>query len=84
MAWMKQFRPITVRAIGVAELAGAVGLVLPTLLGVAPVVTPLAAILLAILMAGAAATHVKLHEAPLAVPPIALGALAAVIAVRLY
>jgi hypothetical protein len=51
-----------VRAIGALEVLAAVGLILPALLGIAPVLVPLAALGLVILMAGAAITHVKRGE----------------------
>src|SRR5690606_27194122 len=43
MPWVEDFSARTVRVIGVAELLGAVALVLPWLLDVAPVLTPVAA-----------------------------------------
>jgi hypothetical protein len=50
------------RFIAFAELFGAVGLVLPWALGVAPVLTPLAAIGLGIIMVLAAGVHARLRE----------------------
>jgi hypothetical protein len=52
-----------VKAIGVLEILAAVGLVLPAVLDVAPVLVPLAAVGLVLLMAGAAVTHLRRHEA---------------------
>ena len=43
MAWREDFSQETVRLVGVLELLGAVGLVLPALTGVLPWLTPLAA-----------------------------------------
>jgi uncharacterized membrane protein YphA (DoxX/SURF4 family) len=51
-----------IRFIATCELLGAVGLILPRALGVAPLLTPIAAIGLAILMVGAARAHTRLHE----------------------
>jgi uncharacterized membrane protein len=62
MAWVEDFPAGTVRFIGVVELLGAVGLVLPAALGIAPVLTPLAATGLAIVMALAMNTHRRRHE----------------------
>jgi uncharacterized membrane protein YphA (DoxX/SURF4 family) len=59
--------------VGAAELAGAVGLLVPRL-------RPYAAAGLAILMAGAAATHLRIGEAAYAPIPLVLGALAATVA----
>jgi hypothetical protein len=51
-----------IRFIAGCELLGAVGLVLPWALHVAPVLTPLAAVGLGIIMIGAARAHARLHE----------------------
>jgi len=50
------------RVIALAELLGAIGLILPWWTGVAPVLTPLAAVGLSIVMIGAAITHLRLKE----------------------
>ena len=50
--------------IGVCELLGALGLVLPLLSGIAPWLTPLAAGGLAIIMAGAVWTHASARQGP--------------------
>lgn len=60
--WAEDFPLGAVRAIGALEVLAAVGLILPALLGIAPVLVPLAALGLVILMAGAAITHVKRGE----------------------
>lgn len=60
--WVEDFRAGAVKAIGALEVLGAVGLVLPAVLGIAPVLTPLAAVGLAVLMAGAVATRRRRHE----------------------
>lgn len=60
--WAGDFPAVALRVIGVAELLGAVGLVLPAAVGVAPVVVPLAAVALAVVMAGAALTHGRRGE----------------------
>lgn len=51
-----------IRAVAALEVLGAVGLVLPWLLDVAPVLTPVAATGLAVLMVGAALSHLSLGE----------------------
>ena len=48
--------------IGVAELAGALGLVLPMVTGIMPVLTPLAAVGLGIIMIGATRHHLRRQE----------------------
>jgi len=50
------------RTIGILEIAGGVGLVLPAATGIAPVLTPLAAVGLAVVMLGAALLHVRRNE----------------------
>lgn len=62
MAWTEDFSAPSVRLIGIAEVLGAVGLILPILTGIAPVLTPIAAVCLAIIMAGATATHARRKE----------------------
>ena len=62
MAWREDFSRRTVRLVGVLELLGAVGLVLPALTGVLPWLTPLAAAGLALTMIGAALTHLRRGE----------------------
>ena len=51
-----------IRFIAVAELCGAVGLVAPRALSIAPFLTPLAALGLGVIMVGAARAHARLHE----------------------
>jgi uncharacterized membrane protein len=60
--WVNDFSAGTVCIIGVLEVLGALGLVLPALTGIAPVLTPLAALGLVLLMAGAAVTRLRRHE----------------------
>jgi hypothetical protein len=50
------------RTVGVLELLGAASLVLPTVLGIAPALVPLAGVGLALTMVGAIVTHVRLGE----------------------
>jgi hypothetical protein len=57
--WANDYSDTGVKLIGVAELAGAIGLVAPRLLGIARVLTPIAARCLTVLMIGAVGTHVK-------------------------
>ncbi|MFI8526330.1 DoxX family protein [Promicromonospora sukumoe] len=61
-AWVEDFRPGTIRAIGVLEVLGGLGLVLPALLGVATDLVPLAALGLAMIMVGAAVTRLSRGE----------------------
>lgn len=60
--WAEDFSAGSVRAMGVLEILGAVGLVLPAALDIAPVLVPLAALGLVLYMAGAVITRVRRHE----------------------
>ncbi len=80
MSFVPHFPAIAVRAIGLAEVLGALGLVLPSALRIAPKLTPLAAAGLVALMLGAAGTHVAVGDAPGMVPSLVLGGLSAFIA----
>ncbi|WP_314174279.1 DoxX family protein [Streptomyces winkii] len=51
------FPPAVIKTTAVCELLAAAGLTLPPLTGVAPVLTPLAAVGLAVVMIGALASH---------------------------
>jgi DoxX-like family len=51
-----------VKAVGAAEVLGAVGAILPRLLGIAPVLTPLAAVGFCVVMVGAVTVHFRRHE----------------------
>jgi uncharacterized membrane protein YphA (DoxX/SURF4 family) len=62
LPWVEDFSAGTVRLIGIVELLGAIGLVLPAALDIVPVLTPLAATGLAIVMALAVNTHRRRHE----------------------
>ncbi len=80
MGWVEDFSPGLVKAIGVLELLGAFGVVLPWALGIAPVLTPIAALGLMLLMDGAVVVHVRRREPPLMVPAMVLGLLATFVA----
>lgn len=69
------------RFIGVCEMLGGVGLVLPWCLGVAHVLTPLAAAGLAVITVGAAAYHLRARETPPGIATSTLGVLLVVVAV---
>jgi len=51
-----------VQAIGIAEILGALGLILPAATGIYPWLTPVAAVALALLMFLAAVFHALRHE----------------------
>jgi uncharacterized membrane protein YphA (DoxX/SURF4 family) len=60
--WAQDFSPTNIRLIGLAEILGAIGLVLPAAVHIAPILVPLAAVGLALVMAGAVAVHARRKE----------------------
>jgi hypothetical protein len=70
---------VFIRFIGVVEVLGALGLVLPGLLRIRPILTPIAAGGLVVLMTGAV-MFTPPGEPALALVPITLGLLAALVA----
>ena len=81
MAWMLAVPKPLLTTIGILEVAGAAGLVLPPVTGIALWVTPLAAALLALLLVFAAVFHLRrAGEGRNAAMNLILGALAAFLA----
>jgi hypothetical protein len=80
-AWVEDFSAGGVRTIGTLEVLAAVGLILPAVVDVAPVLVPVAAVGLALLLIGATVTHLRRHEAKVMVVPLALLALSVFVAV---
>lgn len=70
---------IIIRLVGIAEVAGALGLLLPGLLKLRPSLTPLAAAGLVGIMIGAAAITLATPQPSGAVVPIVVGLIAALI-----
>ncbi|MGW0035193.1 DoxX family protein [Gordonia sp. NPDC003376] len=60
--WVDEFGPVGVRLVGLAELAGAIGLVVPAATGVLPGLTILAAGGIAVVMAGATVVDLRYRE----------------------
>jgi hypothetical protein len=60
--WVEDFSGGAVKAIGAFEVLGAVGLILPAVLDIAPVLVPVAAIGLAVIMLGATITRLRRRE----------------------
>ncbi|MFE4824828.1 DoxX family protein [Streptomyces sp. NPDC056704] len=67
-------------AIGALEVLGAIGVVLPAMVNIAPVLVPLAATGLALVMAGAVTVHLRRGELPALAPSAVLLILAAIVA----
>jgi len=79
LGWANDYTASQVKLIGLAEVLGAPGLVLPLYLRILPILTPVAAACLAVIMGGAVHTHVRRGETPL--PATLLGLMAAFVAV---
>ena len=71
--WFIQF-------IAVAEILGAVGLILPSALRIYPVLTPLAAMGLVVIMVGAVVTTIVTMDVPSGAFPLVIGLVAAFVA----
>ncbi|HEY2669411.1 MAG TPA: DoxX family protein [Rugosimonospora sp.] len=78
--WVLDFRAGTVKAIGGFEILGAIGLTLPALLDIAPVLVPLAALGLGLIMTGAVILRIRRHELRYALLDLAYLVLAAFVA----
>lgn len=81
LAWTEDFSAAAVKLIGSLEVLAAVGLILPAVLDIAPVLGPLAASGLVLLMGGAAITHIRRKEPQGVAMTLALLALAAIVAI---
>jgi hypothetical protein len=68
------------RFIGVAEIVGAIGLIVPSLLRIRPGLTPLAAVGLVIIMIGATVLSLMIGGVVMALMPFVIGLLAAFVA----
>jgi uncharacterized membrane protein YphA (DoxX/SURF4 family) len=62
LGWVEDLTSVQVKAIAAVEALGAIGVVLPWLLDVAPVLSPVAAVGLALIMVGALVTHGRRGE----------------------
>jgi uncharacterized membrane protein YphA (DoxX/SURF4 family) len=62
MAWVDDFPVAVPKVIGALEVLGAIGLILPLATGIAPLLTPVAAVALGTLMLGAIGVHIRRRE----------------------
>jgi hypothetical protein len=60
--WMKDSSDAAVKGIGVVEVLGALGVILPWLTGIAPILTPIAAVGLVVVQIGAIRVHLVRNE----------------------
>jgi uncharacterized membrane protein YphA (DoxX/SURF4 family) len=79
--WVNDFSPAFVKLLGAIEIVGAVGLILPGLVGTVPVLVPIAAVGLALIMVGAATVSFRRREPRHALLNIVYLALAVLLAV---
>ncbi|GJM40991.1 MAG: hypothetical protein DHS20C20_12730 [Ardenticatenaceae bacterium] len=77
MAWVEDFSANTIKGIGILEILGAIGVILPAALNIVPELTGFAALGLVLTMIGAAVAHVRRNEMQKIVPNVVLGLLAA-------
>ena len=80
MSWTEDFSDGAVKGIGVLEVLGTIGLILPAALDIVPILVPIAATGLALVMLGAAITHARRKESQMIVVNVVLLALAAFVA----
>jgi VIT1/CCC1 family predicted Fe2+/Mn2+ transporter len=60
--WVDDYKESQLKLIGLTEVIGVLGLILPMLFNIFPILTPIAACGLAFAMVGAAITHLKREE----------------------
>jgi uncharacterized membrane protein YphA (DoxX/SURF4 family) len=80
MEWTEQFSAGQIKTIGALEVLAAIGLIVPAALDIVPVLVPLAAVGLGLLMIGAAITHARRNESRGIVTNVVLLVLAGVVA----
>ena len=81
MGWAGDMSDGTVNMIGMTEILGAIGLILPLATGIATLLTPLAAVGLVVIQLGAVVVHVRRGEGktvPFNVVLVLLGAFVAI------
>jgi uncharacterized membrane protein YphA (DoxX/SURF4 family) len=81
MGWVDDFGDAQVTTIGVLEILGAIGLVLPAATGILPWLTPVAAFALFITMIAAFVVHARRGETAKTAPNWVLGVLSLIVGV---
>lgn len=72
MGWAESWSDGRFKLLGLAELLGGIGVIVPHVTGILPILTPVAAACLVVLMAGAVKTHLERKESPAAPAILAL------------
>jgi len=78
MEFAEDFKPWQVKVIGILEVLGAIGLILPELVHIATILTPIAATGLAVIQVVAIIVHLRRHDDPKRLPVNVVLLLAAV------
>jgi len=78
--WVYDFPAALLKPLGLAELLGAAGLIVPPLVHIAPILTAIAACGLLVTMIGAMLTHARRGEYPNVAINVLLAIMAAVVA----
>ena len=84
MDWTEDFPEPQIKGIGALEVLAAIGLILPALLDIAPVLVAVAASGVVLLMLGAAATHIRRKEPQMVVVNLVIAAIALFIAIERF
>jgi uncharacterized membrane protein YphA (DoxX/SURF4 family) len=79
MGWANDFSAGTIKLIGTLEILAAIGLILPAALNIVPVLVPLAALGLVVVMIGAVIVHGRRKEQQMVITNVILLVLAAVV-----
>jgi len=77
--WVDGFASPALKLLGAAEVAAAIGLTVPPPVGIAPILTPVAAVGVVVVMIGAVITHARRREYPNVAINIVLAVAAAVV-----
>ncbi len=78
MDWVEDKTEGQIKGIGTLEVLAAIGLILPALLDIAPVLVAVAAVGVVLRMLGAAATHVRRGEGQMVPVNLVIAAIAAI------
>lgn len=82
MSFVPHASDAQIKLLGLAEVLGAIGLILPAALDIAPILVPIAALCLALVMVGGVIVHLKLGDPVAKIgPPILFGCLALFVAI---
>lgn len=79
-SWARDVGRSNMRVIGLLEIAGAIGVIVPAVTGIVPWLTSLAAVGLVLLMFAAAIFHLRRGETATIAPNAVLGVIAAFVA----